>query len=400
VLKTKALAFLALVLCFTCNAQTTPQEWQVKAVQKYPDLGVSGSALNKQFINAYNERRKADPAFFTNPQWPLMLANELAAQPGQPASPPAAPSPQATQAIPSPAPVVPASAQAKPTPNPHSEYEAASIPPAAGLEAAKFRWWAPANTQVRGVLVLISGKGGDGRGMADDAKWQALATQIQFGILGCMFQNPQNNTGTYQGDPNGVVSELLNKAIEAELTQNGQTVKNPPLVFWGHSAGGNVTAQYVSRHANRVVAAVLVRAPAGPGGSAPGKDEVPILDFVGKKDKPEWVADSLASYEKGHTRHAAWTLALNPKEGHEIGKTQALTFAQITAAVALRFPPAAFPGEAAKLNPVSKQSGCWLGHPDTLEVAGYDAFKGTKKDAIWFLNEAAAKAWQDYLRRS
>lgn len=381
--------FLVLAFCRNCGAQTTVQEWQAKAVQKYSQLGISGSALNKQFVSAYSKRRETDPAFFENPQWPLLLADELARPAGNSASQPVEPSPQPTSAVSSPAP-------AKPAPESNTEYEAASIPPSAGLDAAKFRWWAPANTQVRGVLVLIPGRGGDARGMSGDPKWQALATQLQFGILGCFLQNPKDNTGTYQFDPNGVVSGLINKALDAELMQNGQKVKNPPLVFWGHSAGGNVSQQYASRHANRVLAAVLVRATGGPGRLAPGKEGVPILIFVGKKDKPDWVAESLANYEKGHAAHATWTLAFNPNEGHEIGKTQALAFAHITAAVTLRLPASTFSGEAAKPRLVDKQS-AWLGDSETLEIASDMQFKGNKKNAIWFLNETIAKAWQDYI---
>jgi len=399
VIKIKAAAFLILAFCITCSAQTTLQEWQVIAVRKYPDLGVNGSAFNKRFVEAYTERHKTDPAFFTNPQWPLLLANELAAQPGQAASPQEQPTPPAAQSTPSPATVSATPPPGKPAANPHSEYEAVSIPKTAGLEAARFRWWAPADIQVRGVLMLISGRGGDGRGMADDPKWQALATQLQFGIMGCMFQNPKDDTGTYQGDPNGVVSDILNKALDVELTQNGQTIKNPPLVFWGHSAGGNVTQQYLGRHANRVLAAVLVRATDGPGNLAQGKGDVPVMIFVGKKDKPEWVAASLANYEKGHAARAAWTLALNPNEGHEIGKTQPVAFAHIAAAVALRLPPKTFSTEAAKPKQIDKEAG-WLGDTETLEIAEYNQFKGKKKDATWLLNESVAKAWQEYLRGS
>jgi len=91
-MKTKAiiLLLLAAVLLHPALAQTTDKEWQAKAVSKYPALGVQGSKLNKRFIDAYTQRRKTEPSFFSNPRWPLTLADELAATP-QPVSP-AAPS--------------------------------------------------------------------------------------------------------------------------------------------------------------------------------------------------------------------------------------------------------------------------------------------------------------------
>jgi hypothetical protein len=70
---------LASLLSIAAFAQTTDKDWQAKAVQKYPDLGVQGSDFNQRFVAEYNKRRQTTPSFFTNPQWPLLLADELAA---------------------------------------------------------------------------------------------------------------------------------------------------------------------------------------------------------------------------------------------------------------------------------------------------------------------------------
>jgi len=284
---------------------------------------------------------------------------------------------------------------ATPTPG-FAEYDAGAAPQI-GLQAAKFRWWAPANVKVRGVLVLVPGRGGDGRGMAGDPNWQALATKIQFGIVACFLQNPADNPFQYQNDPNGAVSALVDKAVNAILAQNKVPLKDPPLAFWGHSAGGNVTQNYCSRHPDRVVAATLIRCPGGPGGLAPGKESVPMLICVGQKDKPDWVKESLANYEKGHALHANWTLALNPNEGHEVGKTQALASTHIATAVALRLPAPMFASESVKPKHLARET-CWLGDPSTYEIANQATFTGKRKDAVWLLDEMTAKAWQAYLR--
>lgn len=70
---------LSFALCLAAVAQTTDREWQAKAVEKYPALGVQGSEFNKRFLEAYTHRQKTDPAFFSNPQWPVSLADEVAA---------------------------------------------------------------------------------------------------------------------------------------------------------------------------------------------------------------------------------------------------------------------------------------------------------------------------------
>jgi pimeloyl-ACP methyl ester carboxylesterase len=390
------------------QVQTTAPDWQAQAVRKYPDLGIRGSALNQRFVAAVIERRKINPQFFAHPQWPMTLADELAApaNPAPPTSPTPAPlAPPPAAGLQPPAtfsnPGTPAATQ---LPAQRFEYDAGNIPKGVGLESAKFRWWAPPNTQVRGVIVVLSGRGGDSRGSVGDAAWQALAVEQQFGLVGCCLVNPKDNLYTFQGDPNGSVSDLLNKAVNALLDQAGQKIRNPPLVLHGHSAGGNITQQYISRHADRVVGAVLLRATGGPGGLANGKEDVPILICVGQKDKPEWVADSLASYERGHLLRADWTLALNPREGHEEGKTKPLAIAYLGAAIKLRL-PATTPGggfssgnaNAAKPLRLDKQSG-WLGDPVTYDVAAYQDYQGKKQSAIWLPDETSAKAWQAYLR--
>lgn len=95
-MKLRLTAFFLVILCGAAFGQVTSQEWQAKAVHKYSELGVSGSRFNKRFIEAYNERRKTKPHFFDNPQWPLMLADELASNPS------AVPSTAPVQASPSP----------------------------------------------------------------------------------------------------------------------------------------------------------------------------------------------------------------------------------------------------------------------------------------------------------
>ncbi len=391
-------AGLAGLAVAVCQGQTTVAEWQAVAVRKYPELSVAGSPFNQKFVQAVTARRGTNPAYFADPRWPLALADELAS--ARAVAP--APLPVAASPVPSaPAPVPVRSTTPAPPP---AEYDAGPPPKITGLEAARFRWWAPAQTQVRGVLVLLAGRGSDGRGMTGDRHWQELATKAGFGLLGCDLVNPKDDLYSFQGDPGGSVSDLLNKSIDAVLTQVGQKIKDPPLAFWGHSAGGNVTQQYLSRHANRAVGAVLMRATDGPGGLAPGKDEVPVLICVGQKDKPDWVAAALASYQRGRSVRANWTLALNPREGHEIGKTQPLALAYLAAVINLRLPAPAGASssfssdeESARITRLNKQTG-WLGDPQTYEIAAAENFSGKRQDAVWLPDETSAKAWQEYLR--
>lgn len=71
--------FAFFAFCLAVPAQTTTEEWQTAAMQKYPELGRKGSPFNNRFIQAHDERRKTAPEFFNNPRWPMILADAIAA---------------------------------------------------------------------------------------------------------------------------------------------------------------------------------------------------------------------------------------------------------------------------------------------------------------------------------
>ena len=55
-------------------------DWQRKAVELYPQLGVSDSAFSKKFQQLRRQQELGNPDYFNNPQWPVLLAKECAGQ--------------------------------------------------------------------------------------------------------------------------------------------------------------------------------------------------------------------------------------------------------------------------------------------------------------------------------
>ncbi len=51
---------------------------QVAAVARYPDLGRAGTPFNARFVAAYRRLRFENPDYFSDPQWPLRLADDIA----------------------------------------------------------------------------------------------------------------------------------------------------------------------------------------------------------------------------------------------------------------------------------------------------------------------------------
>ena len=56
------------------------QEGQITAIHQFPDLAVLNSPLNKLFTSEFARLKSADPNFFNNPNWPLILAQSCAEQ--------------------------------------------------------------------------------------------------------------------------------------------------------------------------------------------------------------------------------------------------------------------------------------------------------------------------------
>ena len=299
---------------------------------------------------------------------------------------------------------------------------AADALPGVKINTVAFKGWIPAGQQpLRGTLVLIPGRHGDGRGMADDKRWQALATDIGFAVIGCQFTNGE--PFPYQNDQQGEVARSINTAVEHLAKEsNHPELAKAPLAFWGTSAGSNVSAHYCGHFPRRVIAFAGSKGPQGPSGEMPpGKAEIPMFFALGAKDKPDWLKCSQSNISNGTKLHAPWTLAFQKKEGHEVGHSLDVAIPFLKAAIELRFngaPTASSGGSSsifktqlpsmgqststagtttpAQLHKIDTHSG-WLGNPDTCEVARYGEYKGDKNKATWLPDEATALAWKQYL---
>lgn len=301
--------------------------------------------------------------------------------------------------------VAPLRAQGDAASSAPTEWDAGRIP-GAKLENAQFRWWAPDLKTLRGVIVLIPGKNGDGRGLVDRPLWQTLATELQFGLVACHFSNPAD-ASTYQSDPSGDLAKAINTAVEKLAAQNNHPeLKKAPLVLWGHSAGACVGEVYTSRFPERVLAVINSKCPRGPGQLSNGKEDVPFLILVGQQDKDEWVKGALDNYRAGEAKNAVWTLALHPTHGHQSSGADELITAFLRSTVPQRLGLSASSsgfGSSTSTSTRPKRlstTGAWLGDPETGDVATSANFKGKKKTAIWLPDEATALAWQAYLKDS
>lgn len=286
------------------------------------------------------------------------------------------------------------------------------------LETVAFRGWIPETGKpLAGTLILIPGRHGDGRGLAEQARWQELAEQLGFAIIGCQFTNGE--PFPYQNDGDGEVAAAINAAVEklAGLAEKPELAK-APLAFWGTSAGSNVSVAYCTHFPERVAAVGSSKGTGGPNNATgPKAMEIPMIFAVGGNDKPEWVKGSVDNIGKGLGK-APWTLALQAREGHGVDASLDVIIPFLRSVIPQRLGQSSagssspFKSELPSIGSSSSRGASskvtlakinlrdgWLGDRETYEVASYADFKGSKSKAIWLPDEATALAWQAYLKR-
>ncbi len=78
-MKTRGIVPLLLALAVVhAPAQQTVSDWQREATKAYPALATKDSDLNHLFVSEYSRLKQENPAFFSDPQWPLVLARQCA----------------------------------------------------------------------------------------------------------------------------------------------------------------------------------------------------------------------------------------------------------------------------------------------------------------------------------
>lgn len=264
-----------------------------------------------------------------------------------------------------------------------------------GLSNVDFRIWVPSvSVPPRGMLVLVPGANGDGRGQATDSGWQDLARELGFGIVACFFRDATPGGAGYCYAQNGSGAALL-EAIDAAAKEfDLPDLKKSPLLLWGHSAGGQFNYNFACWKPQRTLGFIVNK-----GGfyydtqASPATRSTPAILFVGEKDTNERNTNITNLFESNRSRGALWGLCVEPNTGHGEGRSREVAREFFRSIVAVRMP-----GESATVQRIEPTSG-WLGDLGTGEVFATRDFKGNVRRAAWFPDEATARAWASAVSR-
>ena len=261
---------------------------------------------------------------------------------------------------------------------------------------ALFRFWRPDDLPtVGGVAILVPGQDGDGRGMVEDAVWQRFAHSHKLALVGCYFADKPHEPRfieEYAQAGKGSGQALLDALAAFAKASKHEEVATAPLLLWGHSAGGQFNYEFACWRPERVLAFVVNK-----GGvyythlASEATRRVPGIFFVGESDLEFRKISLCGVYAMNRRAHALWTLAVEPKAGHEVGRTQEMAIAFFDVVLPLRQPSLS----GAALVELKEDDG-WVGNLTSFETR--KGRMGQDEWSSWLPSEPAARAWRAFVK--
>lgn len=268
-----------------------------------------------------------------------------------------------------------------------------------GIKTVKFQGWVPEGVEtLRGTLVLVAGRFGDWKGKVNDTDYQQIAEANDLALLGCEFSDGEKKE--YQRDE-GVVPESILIAVEGLAAASGHPeLSFAPLAMHGISAGSNVSAAVARVYPDRVITAVGMAAPNGPGQSNSDSLELPMFYTMGAKDKDSFLEYTKMWLMKGRAEDAVWGAVTFPNEGHGGPLAKEISLLYLREIIPLRLDlDAKAPNEILKrgksypMENIEIKEG-YLANPAKQTTAPYKEYEGKKDDAYWLPTKAIAELWE------
>ncbi|HQZ41168.1 MAG TPA: hypothetical protein PLH72_19260 [Vicinamibacterales bacterium] len=266
-----------------------------------------------------------------------------------------------------------------------------SVAPGANYDMAEFRYWQPSLAgPLHGVIVLVPGSNGDGRGMAEDSFWQAFATRHSMAVVACRFTDKPHAQGFIEEYVN--VSKGSGQALEQALgafarRANRPEVATSPLLLWGMSAGGQFNYEFAAWRPERVIAYVVNKGGIYYSALVPqAARSVPALLFVGDQDLAFRTNTIVGLFAVNRRAGALWALVTEPGAAHVVGRSRDLSAMFFDDVLAMRLGPGG-------LRPVADAAGFIgdLGAHTFQPAAGAPA---PTVPTAWLPTERIARAWR------
>jgi hypothetical protein len=259
-------------------------------------------------------------------------------------------------------------------------------------------------SRLRAVIVVV--RFGLGFSLEEDIvrlDWEKLSEKTESGLLFAQFSSIGPTVVTdylpstaQRSNSNPAVADGLSVLLKRLAQDSGHhELADVPVIFWSHSAAGDVAANFVKSYPKRTLAAIFYHGPPRYG-DMKILEQIPVLLFAGGKDNQVPPTQVQNFFRHGRALSAPWTFGLDIESPHgdvppsfpSLKKAEALMMPWITAIIKLRVGP-----DGKALRPVTNKA-AWLGNHQTGEVRPIENFSESKADASWLPDEATARGWQ------
>ena len=282
------------------------------------------------------------------------------------------------------------------TPLSAQTYDVAS-PAGENFSVAEFRLWHADDAQtLRGVVVLVPGSNGDGRGQVEDPAWREFASRHDLALLGVHMKDAPHEQMFIERyvDVAAGSGQALLRSLERIAVESGHPeLGSAPLFMWGMSAGGQFNYEFAMWRPERVAAFVVNK-----GGiyytaqASEASQKVPGFFFIGETDL-EFRNDIIAGIFAINRRAGAlWALAVEPGIGHEVAGSKEVALRFFEDVLPLRLGGSGTDGVPGALLPLDRNAG-FIADPKTREIVPAADAPRTTYPTSWLPTEGLSRAW-------
>ncbi|MHA4846701.1 alpha/beta hydrolase family protein [Flavitalea antarctica] len=266
------------------------------------------------------------------------------------------------------------------------------------FKKAKYRIWLPEGVrQIRGVIVRQHGCGlaasSKGLDYANDLQWQALAKKFDMALLGTQLENYENCAQWFDTE-SGSERAFLAALKELSVASSHPEIEMVPWALYGHSGGAYWCTNMLFKYPERIL--VVINRSGGISSSKWVKKVigVPVLWVAGEFDIVDGLdyvkALTIKSFGVYRKFGAPWSVAIDPKAGHENRQGRSFYIPYMDAMLSLRLP-----AEGYKCKLINVNNG-WLGNWKSKEIFSFTP-DTIITDYCWFPDLSTAEKWKEFI---
>lgn len=249
--------------------------------------------------------------------------------------------------------------------------------------------------RIRGIYCYVPGWQGSSMIMITNKSLRTYVKNKGFALM--TFTTEGEYTSKEEGITRWSEKAFLEGLKKLAVKSGHPEIEHAPLLFNGHSAGGQFAYHFTLLHPQRVIAFTTIKGglhSLAPAGEA---TKVPAFLVIGEKDKKYRKTNLTTIFNTYRPQKALWSLAMQPNSRHH-HVDDAIKHAFFDSVIPLRLPERSATKGPIILKTIDESS-AWLGNTETLSIDPYDEFSGDRKKAAWLPDEGFAKVWLNFTRK-